>query len=317
MIPFYRPPKLQAAHTKRLSIDVKTIIDSGMLSNDVNCRILEERVKKMYGVEHVISCSSGTVGLWIAVQSLPRMPVTIPAYEWRSLSYVLGGRKVKYVDIDSLQWHVPTHRTDLSRVNIVNHTFGSVPYTRTGLVLYDAAHSLGAEIKDFGDATVFSLSPSKPATSCEGGLILTNNNDLAGKMLSMRDAVSRLSEVNAVVGLAYLSQIQRTVKRKRLIVNYYREKLKNFTFQEIPISSSYSVCNVVCAPLPKDGLMLGLLKMGVETRAYHMPLCGGFPNTDFVFNNSFALPCYPDVDEREVVDRVLTVADGLRGSAWK
>jgi dTDP-4-amino-4,6-dideoxygalactose transaminase len=301
-IPFFSPPHLDYEEIQYIESLLEVILDSGKLSNGQFCRELEDMIKEMYGVKHAITCSSGTIGLWIVLRALNPKTVAMPAFTWKSLAEIVPDR-IAWLDIDRETW-LPI--VDGERVDafIINLTFGNVEdyseiIPQDSTLIYDAAHSLGSRLLDIGNAAVFSLSPTKPATSCEGGIIITDDDELAKRMIELRDNCCRMSEIQAVIGQVYLGKLGQSLSRRVEIWNYYRRRLP-FTPQKIKFATSYSVYGMLLEPEQRAKL-IERIKDKIEYKIYYTPLKSGLINTDWVFSRILCIPSFPDVNESEVV----------------
>ena len=114
-------------------------------------------------------------------------------------------------------------------------------------LIEDAAEMIGQKYKNlpcgsFGDISTFSFYANKHITTGEGGMIFTNKSKLHKKFIAYRnlnfgtknrfdhDEVSwnyRFTNMQAALGLNQLKRINKIVKRKREIGNFYYENLKN------------------------------------------------------------------------------------------
>ena len=129
----------------------------------------------------------------------------------------------------------------------------------------DDAHTYGAKLGDryagsFGDAGVFSFYPSKIITTAEGGLITTNNDELAEKCRVVRnhgtrrndgehqgldygytcDMAStnyRMSEFHAVLGLSQNKYLNQFIDRRNEIANIYDERLSKVKWLQTPFKA--------------------------------------------------------------------------------
>jgi dTDP-4-amino-4,6-dideoxygalactose transaminase len=302
-IPFFKPPQLDLEEIQYVETLLEVILDSGNLTNGPFCRELEDMVKEMYGVKHAVACSSGTVGLWIALKALKSRSVAAPAFTWRSLAEILPER-VAWLDIDRETWLPRVEGWERVDTFIVNLTFGNVEdysdiVPQESNLIYDAAHSLGGRLLDIGNAAVFSLSPTKPATSMEGGIIITDDDRLAEKMIELRNICGRMSEIHAALGQVYLGRIGQSLSRRAEIWGFYRRRLP-FTPQKIKVATSYSVYGMLIEPEQRAKL-IERIKDKMEYRIYYEPLKSGLPNTDWVYSRILCIPSFPDVNENEVV----------------
>ena len=126
-------------------------------------------------------------------------------------------------------------------------------------LLEDSCHAFGSSIKynskkykigscKFSDMATFSMHPVKTITSAEGGIVTTNNKNLANKIKLIRshgllrgkkeywkyyskyDGLNyRLSEINCALALSQLQRVDEFVKKRKKIYETYKKKLKNFT----------------------------------------------------------------------------------------
>jgi len=311
MIPFYRPPKLSDDQIEWIQKRIEKCLRSGQITNGENVREFEERVKELHKVEHVIACSSCTQGLWIVLEALKPETLMVQSFTWQSVKYILPLRPVTFCDIDKETWlmnpRVRTYWDFLPKAVIYTHTFGNMGVatveTEDQKVIYDGAYSLGADLPDIGDATVLSTTATKTITSCEGGLILTNNTELAKEMVKIRGACSRMSELNAIVGLASLEMLNYILARKKEVFIYYISQLP-FKPQKISrwgTTYGYYACLVPERFGSRDEIVKKL-EGRIETRIRYEPLKSGLPATDDLAKQVLCIPLYPDVDEREVVN---------------
>jgi len=311
MIPFYRPPRLEDSQIEWVQKRIEKCLRSGQITNGENVREFEERVKELHKVEYVIACSSCTQGLWILLEALKPETLMVQSFTWQSIKYILPLRPITFCDIDKETWlmnpRVRTYWDFLPRATIYTHTFGNIGIatveTEDQKIIYDGAYSLGADLPEIGDATVLSTTATKAVTSCEGGLILTHNTLLAKEMMEIREKCSRMSELNAVLGLAYLEILDKILARKEEIFKYYITQLP-FKPQKIShwgTTYGYYACLVQERFGGRDEIVKKL-EGRVETRIRYEPLKSGLPATDEVAKQVLCLPYYPDVDEREVVN---------------
>lgn len=318
-IPFHRPLKLDDEEKSLIFNKIDDCLVSGQVTNNHNVRELENNIKEYYGVKHAIATSCATLGLQIALQAISKkegyLPsfhvnsllltsykdVITPAFAWYSSGYAIASANFNpwYQDITLNTWNLDiSTEYESDQIILPVHTFGNVCEIKEAInIIYDGAHSLGSKIKDFGSATVLSLAPTKIITSIEGGIILTDDTELATYIVNIRDKVSRMSEIHAIFGNTFLSHIDKVMKFKKTVYNYYQSHLKG-QFQEVDQSTNYNTIG-----------LLTDLKMPdtIETKKYYEPLMSGFKNTDEVYKRIICLPSYYDVDYKEVVRRILEV----------
>ena len=289
-IPYHRPLKIDFETPKDLR-------ESGMLSNFKYVNYLEYKIRQLYGVEYAIACSSNSIGLLITLQALKNNDefkyILTPAFAWFSSKWAIltSGNIPTFVDIDKETWLME----DKGYNQLAIHTFGNVIKINGKNRIYDGAHALGSVIKDFGMATVFSLAPTKLITSCEGGIIVTNDHELGGKIIQLRNKVSRMSEINAIWGASTLSRLDEMLEWKRECRKYYEKNLPG-EFQKIPIDSNHATIGFLTdMVMPPE----------IEFRKYYMPLEFGLPNANYVYGKIICLPSWYGVDYELVTDKIL------------
>jgi perosamine synthetase len=170
-------------------------------------------------------------------------------------------------------------------------------------VVEDAAEAHGAEYKGkkagiFGDISCFSFYGNKIITTGEGGMCLTNNEELAEKARMLRDhAMSkekrywhevigfnyRLTNLQAAVGVAQLEKIGKIIETKRRNAELYSEELKDLEGTGLIISHPemkwakcvyWMYCILIEDKLgiSRDDLMSELRKNEIDTRPFFYPM---------------------------------------------
>ncbi|MEA1928239.1 MAG: DegT/DnrJ/EryC1/StrS family aminotransferase, partial [Candidatus Auribacterota bacterium] len=168
-------------------------------------------------------------------------------------------------------------------------------------IIEDAAEAIGSKYKgrragSFGDTGVFSFHGSKTLTTGEGGMLVTDREDLYRRVLFLRDHGRapgsklfynsqvaykyKMSSLQAALGLAQLERVDELVEKKRLIFSWYRrelEDIKDITLNPEPpgtVNSCWMVTIVVDEELglTKERLMAELEKKDIDSRPFFYPL---------------------------------------------
>jgi dTDP-4-amino-4,6-dideoxygalactose transaminase len=221
-------------------------------------------------------------------------------------------------------------------------------------LILDAAHALGSTYQgkpagSFGDIEVFSLSPTKTITTCEGGIVSVRDAEVAHRMRIGRNYANpgnydcefvglnaRMSEMHAVVGLGSLQMLDDNVLERRRLVALYEsklQKLQGIRFQQIDAGNECSFkdfsIRVVAADFgrTRDELRRTLSNHGIETRTYFDPPVhrqtayrtyrhrgGGLAVTDQVASEILNLPLYVGLTDEDV-DRVVSVIEQVARGA--
>lgn len=169
-------------------------------------------------------------------------------------------------------------------------------------LIEDCAEAMGAEhvsgrIGSFGHASIFSFHWAKVITSIEGGCVAVNNKKIANDIRSIRnlgrselynpkkhgphyafDAYGlnfRINDVFSAIGRVQLAKINRHLKHRNKLVNYYKDQLSNyFEFQEIPdyVKQHANMFFAILTPAKKrDKIMKFLFNADISTRITFPP----------------------------------------------
>lgn len=259
---------------------LKKIWDSCHLTNDGPLvKELEDKLKKRFKVKHVYFTTNGTTALQIAIKSfgLKKEIITTPfSYVATTSSIVWENCKPVFVDIDPETLNVDPLKIEKAinkntEAILVTHVFGNpcniekinkIAKKYKLKIIYDAAHAFDVEYKgkplvNFGDISIVSFHATKIFHTVEGGAIITNNKDLAKKVLYLKNfghkgqedfecigINGKNSEFHAAMGLCVLPKIKQIIKaRKKLsemydqIFSKYDKKIKK---QKISKNTKYN-----------------------------------------------------------------------------
>ena len=299
VIPYHRPYPLDYFEKARIQEGIRKILESGMLSNLYYTRALEEKVRQYYDVKYCIATNNCTQGLLLCLAYRDLEEIQFPAFNWWSDKYIIDFLRIPriyYNDIKKDTWLMKENDIISS---LYVHTFGNIGKSLDENAIYDASHCLGAPLEDIGQATVFSLAPTKLVSSCEGGLILTNNEDMGKWLMEKRDRMSRMSEPNALIGLQTFTHLECILAWKKKVYEYYKKHIPG-QFQEVEKASTYNTIgflNVHNLRIPSH----------IETKQYYEPLTRGLPNTEYVYEKIICLPSYFNCPYEKIVDDILKV----------
>jgi perosamine synthetase len=277
------------------------------------------------GRQHAIALPSCTSALHLTLLSLgigPGDEVVLPDATWIAsaapVRYV--GATAVFADIDPETWCIDTTSvegvlTPRTKAVIAVDLYGSMPDMAAlerllgdaGVPLIeDAAEAVGSAVGErpagaFGVAATFSFHGSKTVTTGEGGMLVTDDDELRRRSLFLRDhgrnpgdTTFRSSEVaykykmssmQAALGLAQIERVQELVAAKREIFSWYRDAVEGgplgasgaVTLNAEPpgTTNSYWMVTAIIAPglgRTKTDVMPRLREQGVNTRPFFDPL---------------------------------------------
>ena len=233
----------------------------------------EQACARHAGREFGIAVSSGTAGLHCALLAAGIKAgdkvLTTPFSAIASTNSILyAGAIPVYVDIDpktlnldpaKIQCALTSDTQAILAVDVFGHPGGMAEVEQLARkheipLIEDACDGFGARWKTravggFGRASVFSFSGSRPITTGEGGMIVTDDERLADLCRSLRDQGRdgtpwlahqrlgfsyRMPEMNAALGLAQLQRLDNILERRRAVAREYFERLMTSRYVILP-----------------------------------------------------------------------------------
>lgn len=298
----YSVPSIPKVEFKEL----QGIIDSGWVSIGKYTKELEAIVAERFKVKHVIAVSCATTGLIIALKAagIKNQRVAVPSFTWPSTVYALecNGNLPVFCDIKKDSWTIDVSDILGPHKSILPvDTFGADAGEFKDSI-YDAAHAW--DIPNLGHrglAEVVSLSFTKVVTAQEGGLILTNNDEVAEICKELRRLSGRMTEINALTALKSIEfWDNEAYEMRKYIVSLYKNAL-DFEFSLQNTSYNHSVFSIL---LPTQSLRNKILKelslQGIETKIYYEPIVDGLRVTEDIYSRSIALPVHPHMTKDDV-----------------
>ena len=325
-------------------------------SNGRYIGLFEQRFADFCGVKHAIACNNGTTALHLALVGLgigPGDEVIVP-----DLTYIASANCVRYcgatpvfADNDPVTFNVDpaavraaiTPRTKaIMPVHLYGHPCEMGPLCEIAhahglLVVEDAAEAHGAiydgrKVGGFGDCASFSFYGNKIITTGEGGMITTDNDELAARMRMLRNqgmdpgrrywfpAVGynyRMTNIAAAIGLAQMERVDELLADRQEIRKLYDHGLAEVPHLALPavvepathVFWMYTVRLLDSAPLSRDELIKRLDGRGVETRPAFYPMHlmppysqngDAFPNATLCGRQGINLPTHSQLTAGDV-----------------
>jgi len=282
-----------------------------------------EQFEKKFGeycqARHAISTTSGTTALHLALASLDVKrsdEVIIPTFTMIATanSVVYTGAKPVLIDSEPFTWNMDVTKIEekisaKTKAIMVVHTYGhpvdmepvlDIAKDHELYVVEDAAEAHGAEYKGkkvgaLGDIGCFSFYANKIITTGEGGMVVTNNEELANKARLLKDMAFekekrfwhrylgfnyRMTNMQAAIGVAQMKKIDQFVEIRRRNASLYNSLLKDVEGIVLPPEADwaknvywmYSVLIEDSFGLSRNELMNHLMKNGIETRTFFNPI---------------------------------------------
>jgi perosamine synthetase len=330
--------------------EIRLVLQSGRLTDGPKAQEFEQKFAEYNRVKYAVAVNSGTAALDVALRcfKLNGREVIVPTNTFVSTpnSVIFAGGKPVFADMNADTLGIDVE--DVKR-KVTSNTAGVIVVHIAGLIcpqikelrqfckdkglflIEDAAHAHGAMVDGqkagtFGDAGCFSFYPTKVMTSGEGGMIITDNLELAEEARCLRNcgqnierqAVTlghnwRLSEIAAVVGKHQLAHLEEFLAKRNQVAKWYEEALtgaEGISLFKTPSNSRHSYYKY---PIKlADGVdrvrLSGLLKekYGIETGHVYYPPChmqpfymqnfgtqvGDLPTSERVLKQVLCLPMH-------------------------
>ncbi|MGD9896270.1 MAG: DegT/DnrJ/EryC1/StrS family aminotransferase [Candidatus Methylacidiphilaceae bacterium] len=331
----------------------------------------EEEFAAWVGRKHAVAVGSGTVGLWLALRALGIRPgdrVILSGYSWHQIggAIALCGAEPVFADIDYWSGTLSPERAEEAvgpgaRAILAGNTLGHpAPWKelqrladeRGLLLLEDSTEAVGSRYGDrmtggFGRVAVFDFSQPGPLVCGEGGMVVTDDEELAariryGRSRSREERFSQIatlvpslqaapSNLTAALGLVQLRRIGQILERRRIVEALYFREMKSFEGIKDPyVSPDAGEIHWFLYPVhlgtrftrsSRDAILEDLAQTGIEAAAYCQPMHlhgffvergwrkGRLPVTEKVADRSMVLPFHVHLTEEQIGFIVKTLKD--------
>ncbi len=330
---------------------LKEILDNKWLTNNGPfVQEFEEKIARLLDVKNCIAMCNATIALEIVIRGLGLTgEVIIPSFTFIATAHSLQWQEITpvFCDIDPV-----THTIDPKKVEslITPRTTGIIgvhiwgkPCAINDLIeianrhnlklVFDAAHAFGCSyegqmIGNFGEAEVISFHATKFINAFEGGMVATNNDELAAKLRLMKNfgfagydnvihigTNGKMNEMCAAMGLSSLESMDKFVKtnhknyrqyKKELadisgvcLIDYDENEKNNFQYIVLEIDEHHS-------GISRDQLLSVLHAENIFARRYFYPGCHRMePYRSYFPHAGLLLP-----ETEKLTDRVLILPTG-------
>lgn len=343
---------------------VEAIRGGWVSSKGVFIEQFERSFSNYIGMKYGVATSNGTVALHLALAALgigKGDEVLVPTLTFIATANAVTytGAKPIFVDSHPEYWCMDPSKieekiTDKTKAIIVVHLYGHPcdmnEVLRTAddhnlWIIEDCAEAHGAEYRNrkvgsFGVINCFSFYGNKIITTGEGGMCLTNNEELAEKMYILRDHGMnphkkywhdvigfnyRMTNLQAALGLAQLSKIDNIIRKKRVISKMYSsffEDLEDITLPpEMPWAKNvFWLYSLLVRKGNRDEILLKMHEKGVETRPLFYPIhtmppyqdLEVYPIAEKLSESGLSLPSSTKLKEEQIYEIAQNLIDILK-----
>jgi perosamine synthetase len=357
-------PLSQPDITQREIDAVVDVLSTNTLSIGPKVVEFEKKVAKLTGRRHGIAVSSGTTGLHCVMVAAGIKPgdevITTP------FSFVASANCILYVDakpvfvdiepqtlnidVSKVQAAITRKTRAIVAVEAFGHPGGMVELEQIAqknelILIEDSCEGFGGfagprPIGGFGRASVFGFYPNKQITTGEGGMIVTDDDNLAATCRALRnqgrEGMSwlaherlgynyRLSELAAAIGVAQCERLDEILADRRRVAHAYMNRLMTNRYLILPTITDQDMMswfvfvvrlNDLFEPGDRDAIIQELRMAGIGCNIYFPPIHlqpymvekfgfkgGDFPVTEYVSNRTIALPFFTKMTNYQI-DRV-------------
>ena len=341
----------------------------------------EKRIGEYTGTKYAVAVNSGTSALHLIIRGLGigegDVVITTPFSFIASSNCILFERarplfvdieeEILNLDADKVEEKLESlSKEELEKVKalLVVDAFGQPAdwdrFWQIGKkynlrLIEDSAEALGSEYKgrkcgSFGEAGVFAFYPNKQITTGEGGILVTDNAELARLARSMRSQGRgesgewldherlgynfRMDELSAALGCSQMERIEEMLDKRAKVAGMYREKLRRVGEAQVPYIAPYIsrmswFVYVIRLErgIDRDKVIKYLNEEGVQCKPYFTPIHlqpfyrkmfgykeGDFPITEDVTGRTIALPFFNNLKEEQVDYVVEKLKEGIKNS---
>ena len=353
---------LSAHDISQADIDaVVAVLQTPDLSLGPKLPEFEEKIAAVVGRKHAVAVNSGTSSLHCAVRGLgigPGDEVITTAFSFIASSncILFEGASPVFVDIDAQDYNIDVSKieaavTPRTKAILPVDVFGrparldvieGIAARHNLKVIEDSCEALGSTYKgraagSFGDCGSFAFYPNKQITTGEGGMLVTDDEELARLARSLRNQGRgdgagwlaherlgynyRLSDIQCALGISQLARLGEFIEKRAAVAERY-----NRLFADVPGvitpapytdgTMSWFVYVIRLADRftrqQRDALIQGLRDRGIGASNYFVPIHlqpfyrkrlgateGDFPVTEAVADRTVALPFHNNVDEQD------------------
>jgi perosamine synthetase len=351
---------------------VAEVLRSGRLSLGPRTEEFERAVSQYIEVEHAVAVSSGTAALHLIVRALgfePGDEVLVPSFTFAASVNVLLYESLVpvFCDIEDVTYNLDpskledriTPRTKaILAVDVFGHPVEWKSITHIAAkhnlrVIDDSCEAFGAEylgrkVGQFGDAAAFAFYPNKQITTGEGGILVTNDSEIACAARSLRNQGRgemgswleherlgfnyRMNEMSAALGLSQLQRIEEFLAKRQHVADLYSSRLGavpcvRIQFVRPQVRMSWFVYVITFdEEVDREAVVEVLEERRIPVRRYFSPVhlqsyivgrkdcrIGTLPVTESVARRTLALPFHNRLTAKEVDEVVETLHEAVRG----
>lgn len=316
--------RIFVAQPKLMGNERKYVLDclesNWISSNGKYIEVFEKSFAEFCNVKHAIAANNGTTALHLALVALGLQAgdeVIVP-----TVTYIATANAVRYcgatpvlvdvmadslnIDPERIEEKITSKTKGIIPVHLYGHPADMVAINRIAekhklWIVEDAAEAHGAEVMakkvgGLGDCATFSFFGNKIITTGEGGMITTNDDELASRLRLYRGQGMdpqrrywfpvtgynyRMTNIQAAIGVAQMEEVENALAEREAVATWYNEALADFQDKIMlpkqadwakPVHWMYTIFLRDGGESERNQVMCKLDTMGIETRPVFYPM---------------------------------------------
>jgi len=321
------------------------VIRSGQLVQGIKVLEFENLIAGYIGKKFAVAVSSGLAALHLSLIALGIKEddeVILPSYTCDALLQAVEYLKAKpiIVDVNVSDGNISSTETqkavsERTKAIVIPHSFGFPAdlsaFLKFGIpVIEDCAVGLGAafngrKLGSFGKISVFSFYATKMISTGEGGMILTDDKNIADEVRELRDYTKhetfkvrynyKMTDLEAAFGICQLKKLDKFIEMREVLFYRYIELLKNVkgislprTKYEIGTKPSFYRFIIKLEQNNSDSVIKGMKEKNIlcgkgvlQPLHRHLKLDPlDFPNCENLYKGTISLPLYPSLTLEDI-----------------
>lgn len=355
-----------ASERQQILRRIDEVLKKGALSQGRNIQELEERFAAYVGARYALAVNSGSSAIELPMRALQvtDKEILVPTNTFLATAtgVLFAGGKIRLVDADPTTFSVSLEElqrraTPQTAGVIVVHIGGIISSQMEAIrqwcdsrgywLFEDAAHAHGSHLEGhsagtFGIAGSYSFFATKVMTSGEGGIIVTDDDDLAEQCALYRNhgkpkpwvsyhshlgSNYRMSEVTAAIAAVQLASLDEKIVQRERIAKRYSALLEKEVPGLRPLlprgrSSWYKYILMLPPEFDRAEVKGRMKEKGIDLpgEVYELPLHRqpalahlldgeSFPHADYICRQHICLPIYPGITDEQIERVVLALAE--------
>lgn len=339
---------------------IEKSVHNRWLTEGPYAKAFQDAIRAQTGSKHVMFAPNGTLGLFLALLGLdldPGSEIVMPTFTFygSATAAVFAGLKPVFVDVDPATFNV--RASDLepaigprTRALMPVHIYGqscemreimALARKHKLMVVEDAAQALGTTLHGktagtFGDIGVYSTFSDKVITTGEGGILVTDSDELADRLRLLRNQGRphagtfvhpslgmnfRITDLQAAIGVAQMKKLPQILADRAKKWKQYSDALRgvgDLEFMRIVPGSSIVPFRFPILTGRRDALAKHMEARGIQTRGFFYPMHlqpklkaatpASLPVAESLYERGLCLPVYVNLTDAQVGE----ITDAIR-----